>query len=135
MGGRKTELSETDCRLQRKTIRFSKYHYQIFNKVGPIRQCVQTVLLPSAPHSCCTRCNLFFFLFFAIQSGYKAMRKPLLIAWIPEQIISPAYIGGWAALGRWGCCRLRDLYMCCCLNDYTMIATHCALLCCVYTAV
>lgn len=35
--GMKMELSETDCRLQRKTIRFSKYHYQIFNKVSAIR--------------------------------------------------------------------------------------------------
>lgn len=91
------------------------------------RQCC-CLLLPilAAPGAMC---------FFAIQSGYKAMRKPLLIAWIPEQIISPANIGGWAALRQRGCWRLRDLYVCCCLNDYTMIATHCSLLFCVYAVV
>lgn len=35
--GTKTGLSETDCRLQRETIKLTKYHYQIFNKVAAIR--------------------------------------------------------------------------------------------------
>ena len=35
--GTKTGLSETDCSLQRATIKLTKYHYQIFNKVAAIR--------------------------------------------------------------------------------------------------
>lgn len=35
--GKKTGLSETDCSLQWATIKLSKYHYQIFNKVAAIR--------------------------------------------------------------------------------------------------
>lgn len=35
--GKKTGLSETDCSLQRATIKLTKYHYQIFNKVAAIR--------------------------------------------------------------------------------------------------
>lgn len=35
--GKKTRLSETDCSLQRATIKLTKYHYQIFNKVAAIR--------------------------------------------------------------------------------------------------
>ena len=35
--GKETGLSETDCSLQRATIKLTKYHYQIFNKVAAIR--------------------------------------------------------------------------------------------------
>lgn len=35
-GGMKTGLSETDYSLQRATIKLTKYHYQIFNKVAAI---------------------------------------------------------------------------------------------------
>lgn len=36
-GGKKAGLSETDCSLQRATIKLSKYHYQVFNKVAAVR--------------------------------------------------------------------------------------------------
>lgn len=34
--GTKTGLRETDCSLQKATIKLTKYHYQIFNKIAAI---------------------------------------------------------------------------------------------------
>lgn len=34
--GTKTGLSETDCSLQKATIKLTKYYYQIFNKIPDI---------------------------------------------------------------------------------------------------
>lgn len=117
MVGRKTGLSETDCRLQRANIKLSKYHYQMPNKVAAVRYWMQTVCF------CYTWCNT---LFSAISSGCEAKEEASLIGWIPKQITRLSDIGGWAT---WGVAAgLGAWFRPSCLTDYIMITTPCVLL-------